>query len=317
MLHLRIVAPAGLGPAVLDALRGDPAVATLTVQRGAAVDPIGDVIEADVAREAVNGVIDRLRQTGVEQTGSITLTTPASWLSRRGVEAEVRTPGAPSDAVVWNDVVQKAYDETSITWTFLSFMVLATLLASIAIVLDSPILIIGAMVLGPEFGAIASLGISLVRRRPTLLRRALRSLAVGFGVALIITTLLALIARAAGWVTAEQLIGPRPGTDFIYHPDPWSLVVAVLAGAAGVLSMTSSRSSGLVGVFISVTTIPAAGNLALALAFLEGPEIIGSGLQLVINITGMGLAGWATLAVQQSVWRRLSDRRSRGQAEGD
>ncbi len=287
-------------------------MATLAVMAGSAIDPPGDVIEADVAREAVNDVVARLRAIGVDQRGSISLSTPTSWLSRRGVMARERAPGAPADAVVWNDVVQKAYDETAITWTFLSFMVLATLLAGVAIVLDSPILIIGAMVLGPEFGAIASLGISLVRRRPGLLRRALRALGVGFSVAIAITTVLALIARAAGWITADQLIGPRPGTDFIYHPDPWSVVIAVLAGVAGVLAMTSSRSSGLVGVFISVTTIPAAGNLALALAFVETQEIIGSGLQLLINITGMGVAGWATLALQQSVWRRLSGRRHRG-----
>ena len=104
-------------------------MATLSVMPGAAVDPSGDVIEADVAREAVNEVITRLRAIGVEQQGSISMSTPTSWLSRRGVTAQERAPGAPADAVVWNDVVQKAYDETAITWTYLSFMVLATLLA--------------------------------------------------------------------------------------------------------------------------------------------------------------------------------------------
>lgn len=47
-------------------------------------------------------------------------------------------------------------------------MTLATSLASIAIVLDSPILVIGAMVLGPEFVAIAALALALVRRRYSL-----------------------------------------------------------------------------------------------------------------------------------------------------
>ncbi len=56
-------------------------------------------------------------------------------------------------------------------------MVLATLLAAIAIVTDSVILVIGAMVLGPEFVAIAALGVGLVRRRANLFRQALRTLA--------------------------------------------------------------------------------------------------------------------------------------------
>ena len=47
------------------------------------------------------------------------------------------------------------------------------------------------------------------------------------------------------------------------------VVVALLAGAAGVLSVTAGRTNVLVGVFISVTTVPAAGNLAVALALAD------------------------------------------------
>jgi uncharacterized membrane protein len=85
--------------------------------------------------------------------------------------------------------------------------------------------------------------------------------------------------------------------------------VSVLAGAAGVLSLTAAKGSGLVGVFISVTTIPASGNVALAIVFGVWSEVLGSTAQLAINIIGMGLAGWATLALQQFVWGRISSRR--------
>ena len=67
------------------------------------------------------------------------------------------------------EVAQRSYEETELRWTYLSFMNLATVIAAIAIVLDSQILVIGAMVLGPEFGAIAALGVALVRRRFALL----------------------------------------------------------------------------------------------------------------------------------------------------
>ena len=53
-----------------------------------------------------------------------------------------------------------------LTGTFVAFMVLATLLAAIGVVTDSPITIVGAMVVGPEFGPLAALAVSLVRRRP-------------------------------------------------------------------------------------------------------------------------------------------------------
>ena len=55
-------------------------------------------------------------------------------------------------------------------------------------------------------------------------------------------------------------------TDFIVHPDGWSFAVACLAGVAGTLSLTTAKSGPLVGVFISVTTIPAVGTIAVCLA---------------------------------------------------
>jgi len=86
-----------------------------------------------------------------------------------------------------------------------------------------------------------------------------------------------------------------------------SVLVAIVAGAAGVLSLTSAKLGGLSGVFISVTTVPAAGNIALGLAFLVPSEIWGSAAQLVINLIGMAFAGWATLLLQQTLWARVSE----------
>ena len=78
--------------------------------------------------------------------------------------------------MVWTQVGSRAYDDSELNWTYLSFMVLATLIAGVAIVLDSSILVIGAMVLGPEFGPIAAIGVALVRRRTHLLAIATRTL---------------------------------------------------------------------------------------------------------------------------------------------
>ncbi len=311
MQHLRITSARDLTPVVLDVLRADPAVTSITRVLGASVVPEGDVVEADVPREAANEVIDALRETGVHVEGSIHVVPVATWLSQPALDAERRTPGSSTDSVVWAEVTQRAYEESELNWTFLTFMSLATVIASIAIILDSQILVIGAMVLGPEFVPIAALGLALVRRRPILFGYAVRSLVVGFAVAIVVTMLAALAARGLGWVDAAAVTAPRPATAFIYTPDKWSFIVAVIAAAAGALSLTSAKVGGLSGVFISVTTIPAAGNVALGLAFGLPTEIRGSLLQLLLNIAGMAVAGWLTLAFQQAVWSRMSARRAR------
>jgi uncharacterized hydrophobic protein (TIGR00271 family) len=311
VLQLRVTVPADVTDSVLDVLRDDPAVSALTVGTGTALRPVGDVVTADLAREAADDVVERLLALDVQQVGTIQLTPVDRWVSRAGGEAVRRAPGGSSDSVVWPQVVLRAYDDTELTWTFLSFMSLATLLASIAIIVDSQVIVIGAMVLGPEFGAVAALGVALVRRRWRLLRRAAVALLVGFAVAIAFAALVALVFRATGWVSVEDVTRPRPETAFIYTPDRWSFVVAVIAGAAGVLSLTSSRLGGLTGVFITVTTIPAPGNVALGVAFGLWSEVGGSALQLVVNISGMAVAGWLTLVLQQTLWRHASLRRDR------
>ena len=310
MLHLRIVSPSGQTEEVLGALRDDPGISSLSVVPGAATRPAGDLVLADVAREAADDVVSRLRAVGVHRTGSVHVEPVSTWLSKDGYDAERRTPGSSADSVVWAQVIQRAYEDTELNWTYASFMTLATLIATVAIVLDSQILVIGAMVLGPEFGAVAALGIALVKRRRALFWRATRALLVGFAVAITLTTAFAWCAKLLGWVTLADVTGPRPGTEFIYSPNKWSFIVALIAGAAGVLSLTSAKTGGLSGVFISVTTIPAAGNVALGLAFGASTEVWGSTLQLGINLSGMALAGWATLTIQHAVWARASAKRA-------
>lgn len=206
-------------------------------------------------------MIDALAALGVPEQGTIQILPVSTWVSQRALDSEERSSGSRSDAVVWADVVERAYEGTALTWTFLSFMTMATLLAATAIA---------------------------------------------------VVTVVAAVARALDLVRYSQLLTEnRPGTGFIYTANGWSFAIAVIAGAAGVLALTSSRSESLVGVFISVTTIPAAGNIALALAYGMWPEMWGSALTLLVNVGGMAVAGWITLAVQQHGERRIRGWRAR------
>jgi uncharacterized hydrophobic protein (TIGR00271 family) len=149
--------------------------------------------------------------------------------------------------------------------------------------------------------------------RLEITRRAIGLLAASFATAVLVVAVLALLARAGGWVTPETVTRARPLTGFIWHPDHWSFVVAVLAGVAGVISLTAGKASALVGVFISVTTVPALGNLALGLALWAPAEVRGSLLQLALNLAGLGLAGVLTLSVQRRAWK-VTPGRQRGSA---
>lgn len=301
MLHLRVFCPTETSAAALSALSADPAVSSLGSVPGGSLKPAGDLIEASVAREGATRVMGLLDDLGIGESGSIEMVPIEAWISRSGFNAAESSPGIEADSIIWPQVVEMSYDESRLSWGFLAFMTMATIIASIAIVLDSQVLIIGAMVLGPEFAAVAALGVALVTRRPHLFGSALKTLVLGFAFSILVTTVLCLVCRWAGWITEREVTGPRPLTAFIYEPDRWTIVVAIIAGVAGVIALTTNRSTALAGVFISVTTIPAAGNIALGLAFAAWSEVAGSLLQLVVNIAGMALSGWITLLILRRV----------------
>jgi len=94
----------------------------------------------------------------------------------------------------------------------------------------------------------------------------------------------------------------RPVSDLIDNPNLFSLVVAVLAGIVGVVSLTEARASALIGVFISVTTIPAAADIALSLAYSSWNEARGSALQLLLNVTVLIAMGVLVLRAQRIIW---------------
>ena len=104
VLHLRVITPAELRDPVIDALRGNPGVAHLVVHRDGALDPPGDEITADIARESANEVIDALKALGVKERGAITLDVIDTVLSTRAYRAEERAAGDPADAVVWDEL---------------------------------------------------------------------------------------------------------------------------------------------------------------------------------------------------------------------
>ena len=305
MLHLQLRVPGDLTDEVVRRLTDDDTVTNVAVVPGGYTKPAGTLVIADVAREGANPVVASLRSLGLHHAGSIMLSEPETILSDATDAAERAAPGIPDDGIVWDIVENKVRTESVLSWAFASFLTLATLIAGAGRLLDQPILIIGAMVVGPEFSPVAAICVGLARPRPAILPRALTTLFGGFLIAILVATPLWTLAHALGLASAaDAATGPQ--TDFIVQPDIWSFLIALLAGVAGVLALTTSKSGPLVGVFISVTTVPAVGTIALCLGVGVWSEIPAALVQLGVNLAGMVLSGTLALLVQRAVWARVN-----------
>jgi len=157
--------------------------------------------------------------------------------------------------------------------------------------------VVGAMVVGPEFAPLAAMAVGLVLRRSDLIRRAAMVLGLGFPLAMLIAAVGALLGEWTGLIDVE-VVGSLKQVDFIYQVGPFSLILAMLAGAAGMLSLTSAKSAALIGVFISVTTVPAAAFAVVAITTGGWRTAAESTLQLLVNLVGIAFAGVVVLLLR-------------------
>jgi uncharacterized hydrophobic protein (TIGR00271 family) len=316
IVQVRICIPAELSDLVVESCTQQTGTAEMAVHKGASIQPPGDVVVVHVARESVEELLEKLHVLRVQELGSISISMPELVLSRRADHAEAAAPGDGADAMIWDEVTRQTGEDARLTWSYLAFLVLATQLAAIGIVTNSTIAIVGAMAVGPEFGPLAALAVALAQRKWKLGRSAALALGVGFPVAMLLAALSAWLSVPLGLFPANAL-DTGSAVEFIYHPGPYSLIVAVLAGAAGMLSLISRRSAALVGVFISVTTVPAAGFVAVALVLGEYQKAAGSAIQLLLNLVGIVASALAVLIFYRVITRRLPEnmaRRLRNQA---
>jgi uncharacterized hydrophobic protein (TIGR00271 family) len=163
-------------------------------------------------------------------------------------------------------------------------------------------------VVGPEYGAMISVALGIERRDRAPVREGLKALTVGFGLTIIATLLFSLAIRAVSLEPRGFELGLRPVSNLIDAPDAFSVIVAFLAGVVGVVSLTEARANALIGVFISVTTVPAAADIGLSVAFGNWSEAGGSFLQLLLNVVILIAVGAAGLAAQRRIWSRAGRR---------
>ena len=311
MLHVRLIVPPELRPAVMQLLLDDPSVIHLQVTYDASQRPNGDVVLFDIPRETASTLLAGLRLLSLSTTGAVILTELRAVFSETAREAVELAPGDPSEAVIWEEVKARVRAETVLTASWVALMTVAILIAAVGLLTDSGILIVGAMVVGPDYGPLAAAAIGLHLNQFSWIARGARMLAVGFCIAIPLAALLTIAIEVTGNTPASFVNNEQSATAFIARPDVFSVIVAVLAAIAGIMSLTQEKAGTLVGVLISVTTIPAAAAVGVYSAHGRWNDAFGSLAQLLLNLVVLVAVGGATLRVERLVHVRRRETRRR------
>jgi uncharacterized hydrophobic protein (TIGR00271 family) len=262
-----------------------------------------DAVQFDVPRRSANAVLGHLRAIRDGGGSSIAIVDIDAIIGEEpdatAMFGFVQRDAAP----VWDIVEARIRSNAVYAPSFFLLLAIAGLIGAVGILINSQILIVGAMVVGPEYNAIMGIALGLEKRDRPAVRRGTFALLSGFTAAIILTLAFGLVIRWSGATPEEYADGVQPVADFISSPDLFSVVVAVLAGIVGVVSLTEARASALIGVFISITTMPAAANIGLSVAYSNWTGARGSAYQLLLNVTVLVVVGALVLRLQRFIWR--------------
>jgi uncharacterized hydrophobic protein (TIGR00271 family) len=304
MLQVRLVSPPAVTERLIEYLTAHDGVINLAVEPSAARRPYGDTVQFDVMRSAANGVLAQLRALGLYRSSSVIVQEVDAALADTTGRPDWQVTYHGEYAPVWDVVAANITDTAAYSPSFYALLAFAGIIAACGILTNSQILVVGAMVVGPEYNAIVAVALGIEQRDWAPVRRGLLALLAGFAFAIAVTLLFSLCVRGLGKPAESYLHGARPVSNLINSPNLYSVVVAVVAGIVGVMSLTLAKAGPLVGVFISITTIPAAADIGVSAAFGFGSEALGSFYQLLLNVSLLIIVGALTMRGQRLIWRR-------------
>src|SRR4249920_575048 len=192
MLHVRVVSPASLTEQLASRLTTAPGVQNVLVRAGAARRPDGDAVEFDVHDGAANPVFAGLRELGLDRTGVICVDRVDAALTGQPVPAGDHGALRQEIAPVWEMVEATIRQGEAYAPSFYVLLAVAGLIGAVGLLTNSQILIVGAMVVGPEDNAIIGVALGISRRARAEARDGLLALGGGFLAAIVLTLLFGL-----------------------------------------------------------------------------------------------------------------------------
>jgi uncharacterized hydrophobic protein (TIGR00271 family) len=173
-------------------------------------------------------------------------------------------------------------------------MMMAPLIAAIGLIADLPIAIVGAMAFSPDLGRLNAMAFALLIRDGRLFWHGTMSIAAGMTIAILLSAVGTAILVLVG-ATSEPLDGiPAQLRDFVTELDGFTIMIALAAGVAAMLVFVGDRGKSAVGVGVSITTIPAAAYVGIALSAGEWSETGNAATVLIVNIICVVAAEFAT-----------------------
>jgi len=200
-------------------------------------------------------------------------------------------------------VVERIIEDSGWSPRYAFMTMMSAGIAVLGLLLSSPAVVIGAMLISPLMSPILGLGFSLALFDFAEMRRSMTALAIG-ALAAVGFTVIIVIASPLKDTTAEILARTRPNL--------FDMLVALFSALAGTFAIIRGRGETIVGVAIATALMPPLAVVGYGIATWNFPVITGASALFVTNFVTIALAAMI-LARFYGFGHALSSRQSLAQ----
>ncbi|MDS0281266.1 TIGR00341 family protein [Haloarcula onubensis] len=250
----------------------------------------GALVQFPIPPEAVDEVFDDFEAAGLDD-------------DRYAVVARAETArpdhseatDAHEDRISHEELRGRAVGMNPGVVTYYGMTVLSAVVATAGLLLDSPAVVVGSMVIAPQVGSALTAAVGTTLDDRALVREGFRDQLMGLFVAIAGAAAFGFLLRRAGFVPAQLRVTTVQQIAHRISPGFLSLAVGLCAGAAGAVGLATALPVSLVGVMIAAALIPAAAAVGVGIAWQLPAVALGAGILLVVNAASINLTGVLTL----------------------
>ncbi|WP_396611531.1 TIGR00341 family protein [Haloferax sp. S1W] len=256
------------------------------------------VVTFPVPKEAVEPVLERLREVGVERDAYTVVVNAETVASTRfdQLQEKYQEDEENGDRISRDELAAKANDLAPSLPTFVIMTVISAVVATAGLLLNSAAVVVGSMVIAPLVGPAMAASVGTVVDDDEMFIRGVRLQGLGGVLAVGSAALFALILKEGG---AVPLSSPEvlaiPEVSERLSPDVLSLAIALGAGAAGAVSLSSGVSTALVGVMIAAALVPPTAVVGIGIAWGTPESVVGSAILVLVNFLSVNFVAIAVL----------------------
>lgn len=265
-----------------------------SVTAGAGEQTDRSLVSFLVPADAVEHVLVDLREGGVDES-QFTVSLNAEFATFDGIDSVQNYWQNTPTRIAPQSLRSKAKSMRPNTRAYLWMMLLSTVVATSGLLLDSPAVVVGSMIIAPVVGPMLTASIGAVRDDQDMLVTSLHMQGFGLAAAIFGSVVFSYLLQWIGAVpptldvASIELIGVR------LAPSILSVVVGLAAGAAGAFGLATKGQVSLVGVMIAAALIPTVGVIGIGVAWGNAVVAIGALVLLVLSVFSVNFGAFVSL----------------------